>query len=1092
MCAFKPDWGKRTGGASGPGTPKSNLTPTAPSLTPRKQPQPTPASLSKSLEKLSLSSGGHLLANYFEIKVGTVSELWRYTLSFRKLRKGGDAATPTKGKGKEQPAPNPAEDCDDDDPGIGRAKKRRIVWLVMNALQQVTKIPMATDYGTEVITTGEIHFRNNSPTLHIRYYDEYQAGPHPDCDVFNVTLSEPIKLSIGELFKFLSTDNSAVTAENYLQKEETIKALNTVFSYRPYRRCFSSRTNQGTMQDAKLTTVNGQRFYGVALRPGNRVETETGDAIVEKNLASGLQVIPGFARSVRAVLAQQGRLYLNINTSTQVFYELGTSKSLQKLINAWKKGNYENLPWYDVRHPLAGFLRGLRVRTTYLGPDKDFIARVSNIATPRTPNQEPFPGNCQMLPARLQGFQSVSNYFRENHQNISGRVSNDIVVVLGDGDFRKTIPAGCLEVIPGQMNRNIAEKPRAGIRGPVENKSLIIQKGKEVFLGPGNKEPGASEFGLGLEQNLVRVPVFKLKQPTVRYGVQASQSGSQSDQVDSQSLRYGSWNLVRKSFFKPAKGFRWTYAELCLEGGTPATQNVRDTFKGSFGDQLGSLGIKNSEFVRHPQRPTHIYRLLCTRLPAPHEYNAIKQLGDGIRTVLRDLKENCRVHLAVLLLPRKDVELYSAIKQIGDQEVGLSTVCHVLSRVGYGPTATFGPKTTPDFLGNLAMKANLKLDVSAVNQALDSNDKGPILTPTTMIIGIDVTHPGLGAMKGAPSVAAVVGSVDPEFSQWPASLKENVVSQATVDDKDRKKKDKESNERVVNLHTLVYERILDYYTRNKKLPDKIIVYRDGLSEGQFEMCKTQEFPSIQEGVRRLLTQLNQPQTKPPPIILICAVKRHNTRLFPETDKENDDLFIGRGGKSGGGGQGGGQYRGRGDSRGSGRGRGRGNSSNRGRFGEDGYSSGGDRGGRGRGRGGGGGGGGPGPSSGPPYNHNPLPGTLINSHITYGEGQDFFLISQKAIQGTARPTHYVILHNGTTFGRDQIAQMTHNLCYLFGRATRSVGVCPAAYYADLAADRARCYMRRIYSPGSTNQRFDAAMANVNLKLHPDLEKTMFYL
>lgn len=35
------------------------------------------------------------------------------------------------------------------------------------------------------------------------------------------------------------------------------------------------------------------------------------------------------------------------------------------------------------------------------------------------------------------------------------------------------------------------------------------------------------------------------------------------------------------------------------------------------------------------------------------------------------------------------------------------------------------------------------------------------------------THPGFGALDGAPSVAAVVGSVDSHFSQFPATRRMN-------------------------------------------------------------------------------------------------------------------------------------------------------------------------------------------------------------------------------------------------------------------------------------------------------------------------------
>lgn len=45
--------------------------------------------------------------------------------------------------------------------------------------------------------------------------------------------------------------------------------------------------------------------------------------------------------------------------------------------------------------------------------------------------------------------------------------------------------------------------------------------------------------------------------------------------------------------------------------------------------------------------------------------------------------------------------------------------------------------------------------------------------------------------------------------------------------------------------------------------------------------------------------------------------------------------------------------------------------------------------------------------------NPATGVTIFTEVTYGQDQDFFLVSQDTIKGTTRPTHYVVLHNGIT-------------------------------------------------------------------------------
>lgn len=40
----------------------------------------------------------------------------------------------------------------------------------------------------------------------------------------------------------------------------------------------------------------------------------------------------------------------------------------------------------------------------------------------------------------------------------------------------------------------------------------------------------------------------------------------------------------------------------------------------------------------------------------------------------------------------------------------------------------------------------------------------------TMLVGIDVTHPSPNSVKGTPSIAAVVASVDHLYAQYPASM----------------------------------------------------------------------------------------------------------------------------------------------------------------------------------------------------------------------------------------------------------------------------------------------------------------------------------
>ncbi|CAI9774583.1 unnamed protein product [Fraxinus pennsylvanica] len=89
--------------------------------------------------------------------------------------------------------------------------------------------------------------------------------------------------------------------------------------------------------------------------------------------------------------------------------------------------------------------------------------------------------------------------------------------------------------------------------------------------------------------------------------------------------------------------------------------------------------------------------------------------------------------------------------------------------------------------------------------------------------------------------------------------------------------------------------------------------------------------------------------------------------------------------------------------------------------------------------------------------NILPGTVVDTKICHPSEFDFYLCSHAGIQGTSRPTHYHVLYDENGFSADALQMLTNNLCYTYARCTRSVSIVPPAYYAHLAAFRARYYI-----------------------------------
>ncbi|KAK1270774.1 Protein argonaute 10 [Acorus gramineus] len=124
--------------------------------------------------------------------------------------------------------------------------------------------------------------------------------------------------------------------------------------------------------------------------------------------------------------------------------------------------------------------------------------------------------------------------------------------------------------------------------------------------------------------------------------------------------------------------------------------------------------------------------------------------------------------------------------------------------------------------------------------------------------------------------------------------------------------------------------------------------------------------------------------------------------------------------------------------------------------------------------------------------NVLPGTVVDSKICHPTEFDFYLCSHAGIQGTSRPAHYHVIWDENNFTADGMQSLTNNLCYTYARCTRSVSVVPPAYYAHLAAFRARFYVEPVLgengSPAQT-----ACMAEVRPlpALKENVKKVMFY-
>lgn len=490
-------------------------------------------------------------------------------------------------------------------------------------------------------------------------------------------------------------------------------------------------------------------------------------------------------------------------------------------------------------------------------------------------------------------------------------------------------------------------------------------------------------FGLRIAQGLVKIPGRILAGPKVIY------KGNQSA-----NPRFGSWNMIDFKFNAGASLSKWSYLMMSLP-------DLQDSF-----DQK-SLGAVITEFYQVLKRMG-----LSVPPPLPGQRLLLQHPDDNaISSILQ--RAAGTLDLLYIILPQPNTTLYKRIKTLADKNFGIHTICSMGSKLAKD-------RGRDQYLANIALKFNLKL--GGINQVVESRNLGIVDQNKTMVVGIDVTHPSPGSSAEAPSISAMVASIDKFLGQWPAILRIQRARQENVDD----------------LTEMFKSRLDLWKTRGKHtvLPENILIYRDGVSEGQYDMVLSQELPQLRRACEQVYPPPDTKRGLPRFTIIICG-KRHKTRFYPTTEQNCD--------RSG----------------------------------------------------------------------NTNPGTVVDRGVTEARNWDFFLQAHAALQGTARPCHYYIVHDEIfrqIYAKsippqfqniaDVVEDLTHNMCYLFGRATKAVSLCPPAYYADLACERARCYLASLFdtpSPSAapsvtglstTEGRWQPSTNDV--QIHPKLKDTMFYV
>ncbi|KAG6897857.1 hypothetical protein C0992_009995 [Termitomyces sp. T32_za158] len=540
------------------------------------------------------------------------------------------------------------------------------------------------------------------------------------------------------------------------------------------------------------------------------------------NLGTGVEAFQGFYTSVRPSYKQ---LLVNVNVCMTAFVVPG---DLANALMSFSRGSHGAMP------TLPKSFGRIRVRTKHLGHTRP-IKRIGTTSARNTKF------NCD----ELGGVVSVERYFEKKY-NIKLRYPTDLPVIdLGSQKKEIWVPAELCDIIPGQPygklnDRETAQMIRYACNPPRVNAEAIVNQGFAKLALSRPLGMPVDGFGISVDIEMAVIPARELVPPRLSY--KAGRPPNVSN---------GSWNILDVKFHKGAQVSSWWV--VVVRDGVNTISGPDDPRLAALVQGFSSK-LERSGVVMPPGRP----RLIPINLgPERNDPNRVKAIG-SIRSTFKEHLSKAQGHkpnFILVLLENRDNYVYPAIKRIGDVELGLHTVHMQLNK------ALTDEKKQDQYFSNVALKVNTKL--GGINHLLDDAAMKWLTKKKTMMVGIDVTHPGPGSREGTPSIAALVASIDDSFVQFPASLRIQ----------------KSKQEMLGELDNMLVERLLAYERKNKKLPERIIVFRDGVSEGQFDTVIQDELPQILDAFKKLETKERKTKYRPQLSIIICG-KRHHARFFP--------------------------------------------------------------------------------------------------------------------------------------------------------------------------------------------------------------------
>ena len=270
-------------------------------------------------------------------------------------------------------------------------------------------------------------------------------------------------------------------------------------------------------------------------------------------------------------------------------------------------------------------------------------------------------------------------------------------------------------------SRHATEMLNVACKPPKENADEIVSRGINK-LGFGNSNPVLDAFGVSVGTEMAVVPGRVLDKPGLSYSATSASINERA-----------SWNLKDVKFAVGARLDRW--AVLVIQDGG------RQDFRGPSDPELRGIidrfrAMCNRSGMQVQPVAEHAYA--DVRLPSYRGVNRFRDDAiEDIERALRSLMERAAPELVLVMLSNEDRAIYNGLKRLCDVQLDIATVCMQAAKVKRD-----GGQSQVQYFANVALKVNMKL--GGINHKLDANSGAWLKSASTMIMGMDVTHPAKG------------------------------------------------------------------------------------------------------------------------------------------------------------------------------------------------------------------------------------------------------------------------------------------------------------------------------------------------------------